>query len=273
VSPTQPPDAISGILAEIITHKRREVAELRKRHRLEQLGIKAHPLKDGGAFQRALTNPGMSLIAEIKKASPSAGVIREDFDPAALARAYAEAGAAAISVITDRKFFQGDLAYLADAAQAAPGVPLLRKDFIIDPYQVYEARLKGASAILLIAAALTQEELASLRTLAATLGMDALVEVHDAAELAKALRSGAKIVGVNNRDLRSFTVSLETTLRLRPAIPAGVVVVAESGIKTREDVLRLEEAGVDAILVGESLMRSADVAAKARELLGRGRPA
>ena len=258
---------MSDILSEIVAHKRREVAGLKKRHRLEQLGIKARPLKDGGAFRAALTRPGISLIAEIKKASPSAGVIREDFDPAALARTYAEAGVAAISVITDQKFFQGDLAYLAEAARAAPSLPLLRKDFIIDPYQVYESRLKGASAILLIAAVLSREELASLRLLAATLGMDALVEVHEEAELAKALAAGARIIGINNRDLRTFEVSLETTLRLRPRIPAGVVVVSESGIKTRGDVVRLEEAGVDAILVGTSLMRSPDPGAKVRELL------
>jgi indole-3-glycerol phosphate synthase len=260
----------TDILAEIIDHKRREVAALKRRHRLEHLGIKAHPLKDGGSFKAALSAPGMSLIAEIKKASPSAGLIRpEGFDPVALALAYDAAGAAAISVITDAKFFQGDIAYLAQVAQAVPRRPCLRKDFIIDPYQVYEARLKGASAILLIAAVLKPEELASLRTLASTLGMDALVEVHDEADLAKALKARSGIIGINNRDLRTFQTSLETTLRLRQMIPAGVVVVSESGIRTREDVVRLSEAGVDAILVGEALMRSPDVGAKVRELLGR----
>jgi indole-3-glycerol phosphate synthase len=259
----------SDILSEIIAHKRREVAELKKRHRLEQLGIKASPLKDGGAFRAALTRPGMSLIAEIKKASPSAGLIREDFHPAVLARIFAEAGASAISVLTDQKFFQGELAYLAEVAQAAPQVPRLRKDFIIDPYQVYESRLKGASAVLLIAAILSREELASLRLLAATLGMDSLVEVRDETELARALAAGARIIGINNRDLRTFEVSLGTTLRLRPKVPPGVVVVSESGIKERYDVVRLAEAGVDAVLVGTSLMRSPDVGAKVKELLGR----
>ncbi len=258
---------MSDILAEIIAHKRREVAALKKRHRLEHLGLKAKPLKDGGRFHAALREPGISLIAEVKKASPSAGLIRADFDPVALARAYQAAGARAVSVITDAKFFQGSLDYLA-AVQGAVPLPLLRKDFLIDPYQVYESRLKGASAVLLIAAALDAPQLAGLRALAGTLGMDSLVEVHDEPELDKALKAGAGIVGINNRDLRTFTVSLETTLRLRPLVPAGVVVVSESGIRCREDVLRLEEAGVDAVLVGETLMRSADVGAKVRELLG-----
>jgi indole-3-glycerol phosphate synthase len=260
---------VSDILAEIIANKRREVAGLKKRHRLEHLGLRARPLKDGGAFRAALAAPGMRLIAEIKKASPSAGLIRpEGFEPAALARAYHEAGAAAVSVVTDRKFFQGELDYLAEASAAMPR-PCLRKDFIIDPYQVYESRLKGASALLLIAAVLAPEELSSLRGLAASLGMDSLVEVHDEADLEKALEAGATIVGVNNRNLRTFQVSLETTLRLHRLIPPGIVVVSESGIKGRQDVLRLGEAGVDAILVGEALMRSPDVGAKVRELLGR----
>ena len=183
---------MSDILAEIIAHKRREVAQLKKRHRLESLGIRARPAKDGGPFHRALAAPGISLIAEVKKASPSAGLLRADFDPAALARAYAEAGAAAVSVITDQRFFQGDLGFLAQVAEAAPRLARLRKDFIIDPYQVYESRLKGADAILLIAAVLSREELAGLRGLAAKLGMDSLVEVHEEADLAKALGAGAR---------------------------------------------------------------------------------
>ncbi|MFH0810774.1 MAG: indole-3-glycerol phosphate synthase TrpC [Pseudomonadota bacterium] len=261
---------MNDILAEIIAHKRHEVAHLKKRHKLEHLGIRGTPLRGGGPFWSALAGKKerIRLIAEVKKASPSAGLIRPDFDPVALARSYHQAGARAISVITDEKFFQGHIDYLAAVSRAVP-LPVLRKDFLIDPYQIYEARLKGAGAVLLIASVLPLEELKELRSLAANLGMDSLVEVHNEADLAVALAAGANIIGVNNRDLRDFSVSLETTLRLRPRVPAGVVLVSESGIKTREDVLRLQEAGVDAILVGESLMRSADVGAKARELLGK----
>jgi indole-3-glycerol phosphate synthase len=210
------------------------------------------------------------LIAEIKKASPSKGLIRPDFDPAAIAKAYEEAGASAISVLTDEKYFQGSLDHLR-AVRRAVNLPILRKDFFIDSYQVYEARAAGADAILLIVATLSTEELSRMMTLSSELGMASLVEVHTPDELEKALDAGAKIVGINNRDLRTFETKLETTLELAPKVPGDRILVSESGIFTRADVERLKAVGVDAVLVGESLMRESDPAAKVKELLGIGK--
>lgn len=218
-------------------------------------------------FARALGKPGISLIAEVKKASPSKGVIREDFHPAVIARAYETAGATAISVLTDEKYFQGKLAFL-DEVRAVVGLPLLRKDFIIHPAQIFEA-VGRADAVLLIVAALSPTELRDFQALAIACGLDALVEVHDRGELDTALESGAPVIGINNRDLRTFTVDVDTTLRLLPHIPDDCIVVSESGIKTHAQVTALEEAGVDAILVGEALMASPDIETAARELLGR----
>jgi indole-3-glycerol phosphate synthase len=202
------------------------------------------------------------VIAEIKRRSPSRGEIRADFDPVALATAYAEAGAVAISVLTDEHYFGGRLEYL-EAVREATDVPVLRKDFAIDPYQIDEARTRGADAVLLIAAAFAgdggADRLASLHRRAAEVGLDALVEVHDEAELEVALGLGADLVGVNNRDLETFEVDLATTERLAGRVPEGVVLVAESGIFTNGDIRRLERAGAHAFLVGESLMREADV--------------
>ena len=221
------------------------------------------PLARG--FMRALSTTGIALIAEVKKASPSRGVIREDFDPPAIARAYQQAGADAISVLTDEPFFQGKLAYL-DAVRAVTTAPLLRKDFIIHPAQIYEA-VGRADAVLLIVAALPPAELRSLLGVAAACGLDALVEVHDREELEIALRQDARLIGINNRNLRTFTVDLQTTLDLLPAIPEDRLVVSESGIRTPEQVKMLADAGVDAILVGEALMASPDIAQAVRQLL------
>jgi indole-3-glycerol phosphate synthase len=214
----------------------------------------------------ALRAPGISLIAEIKRASPSKGLIRADLDAVTLAREYEAGGAAAISVLTDRRFFQGDLDDLRSVRQHV-GLPVLRKDFILDPYQVYEARAAGADALLLITAALGDDELLDLYQLTRALDMRALVEVHSEAELERALQVGPDIIGVNNRDLRTFRVDLETTARLRPLVPVDVILVAESGVHTPDDVARLAEIGADAMLVGESLVRAPDTTRKVRELL------
>jgi len=205
------------------------------------------------------------VIAEIKRRSPSRGEIRSDFDPVACALAYADAGAAAISVLTDERYFGGRLEYLEAVRRVVP-LPLLRKDFIIDPYQLDEARAGGADAVLLIAAALTSAELCALRERAAGLGLDALVEVHDSGQLQAALAAGADLIGINNRDLRTFEVDLGVTERLAAAIPEGVVAVAESGIFSAGDVERLEAAGARAFLVGEALMREEDIGIALRRL-------
>lgn len=209
----------------------------------------------------------VALIAEAKKASPSKGLLRAGFDAAGLAAVYAAAGASAVSVLTEERYFQGRPEYLA-AVKAACPLPALRKDFILDPYQVYESRALEADALLLIVRALDDARLADLAALAAELGMAALVEVHDEAELDRALAAGASLIGVNNRNLDTFAVDLETTIRLAARVDDGVTLVGESGIHTRADVERLREAGVDAILVGESIVTSADPAAKIRELIG-----
>jgi indole-3-glycerol phosphate synthase len=257
-----------SILDEIIASKHREVAAARQRMPLEELehqASEAPPVRD---FRAALEGPGpIRLIAEVKKASPSAQVIRADFDPVAIARTYQAHGAACLSVLTDGPYFQGHLSHLA-RVRAAVAVPLLRKDFIIDDYQVVEARLAGADAILLIAEALDDARLASLQDRARALGMAALVEFHDEANLPRVLASGATLVGVNNRDLRRFVTDLDRTLRLRDAIPPHVLLVSESGIRTRRDVERLEAAGVSAVLVGETLMRADDIGLAVERLLG-----
>ena len=215
----------------------------------------------------ALAGGGVRLIAEVKKASPSLGVIRPDFDPVQIARIYAANGAAAISVLTEGKYFQGSLEHLREIKKAlgARRLPLLRKDFIHDPYQVYESRAYGADCLLLIVAMLSRERLRELLGLSRELGMDCLVEVHSEGELEVALESGASIIGINNRDLRTFTVELTTTQRLRPLIPADRVVVSESGIRNRRDMEKLREWGVDAVLIGEALISARDIAAKMRE--------
>jgi len=259
-----------SILSEILATKRTDVSHRRVKmplHVLQEQLIDAPPIRD---FKAALINPhGATLIAEVKKASPSKGVIRADFDPLAIARIYAENGAHCLSVLTDEPYFQGHLDYLREIRQIV-STPLLRKDFIVDPWQVVESRTAGADAILLIIAALCPQDLKCLLALTRDYGMAALVEVHDAEELTEALDAGADLIGINNRDLHTFRVSLATTLDLLREIPAerDVTVVSESGIFTRADVVKLAEAGVHAVLVGEALMREGDIAAKVRELTG-----
>jgi indole-3-glycerol phosphate synthase len=255
------------ILDRILAHKRTELDAAFRREAPEKLSRRAEetaaPVRD---FARAIASGSEPrVIAEVKRRSPSRGEIRPNFDPVACAAAYGEGGAAAISVLTDESFFGGHLDFLAPV-RAAVSVPLLRKDFVIDAYQVDEARVAGADAVLLIAAALAEGELAALRTRAEALGLCALVEVHDERELESALASGARVIGINNRDLRTFETDLAVTERLAPRVPQGCVVVAESGIFTRADMTRLAAAGAHAFLVGESLMREADVAGALRRL-------
>jgi indole-3-glycerol phosphate synthase len=257
------------ILDEILDHKRREVAKARRDRPPERLAeaLRQHTDPVRG-FRRALAEAEPpAVIAELKRRSPSKGLIRPDFEPVACARAYAAGGAAALSVLTDRKFFGGELGYLS-AVREVVDLPLLRKDFVVDAYQIDEARLAGADAVLLIAAALSPEELAEFAKVAAERDLDALVEVHDEAELEVALAAGADLVGVNNRDLRTFEVDLGVTERLARRLPdpEAVLLVAESGIHTAGDVARLSAAGARAFLVGESLMRETDVSAAVSRL-------
>lgn len=262
--------ATGTILDEILDSKREEVAALKAALPLDSVAENAARAPPPRDMHAALRAPGVSLIAEVKRASPSKGLLRPELHPGALARRYEAGGASAISVLTDDRFFQGSMADLR-AARGAVTLPVLRKDFVIDAYQVYEARAGGADAILLIVAALEDDRLASLYRLARDLGMSALVEVHDPKELDRALRISPRIVGVNNRDLRTFQVDLQTTARLRAQIPPGVVLVSESGVHCRQDVERLAEMGADAMLVGESLVRADDPERKIGELLGRER--
>jgi len=256
------------ILDNILAAKREEVARAKidkPESALRRRLADAPPARDFLASLSA--GPPIRLIAEVKKASPSKGVIRADFDPVAIARTYEQHGASCISVLTDEPYFQGSLEYLR-RVRAAVDLPVLRKDFIIDPYQVVEARVAGADAVLLIAECLDDELLARLHDAIVDLGMTPLVELYEPANLPRVLRVGARLVGVNNRDLHTFEVDLEHTLRLRRQIPADRIVVGESGIRTRQDVERLEAAGVQAMLVGESLLARPDVAAAVDELLG-----
>jgi indole-3-glycerol phosphate synthase len=254
------------ILDRIVESKRREIDADRTRvppGELEAGLAGAPPVRD---FRAALERgPSLGVIAEVKKASPSAGVLREDFDPVAIARTYEAGGADALSVLTDEPYFQGRLAYLT-AIRSAVRPPVLRKDFILDPYQVVQARVAGADAVLLIAEILGPDELPRLLRKIESLGMQALVELYDRANLPRVLDSGARLVGVNNRDLRTFETRLEHTLELAPLVPADCCLVSESGIRTRDDMLRLKAAGVKAVLVGETLMRSGDARESLREL-------
>ena len=253
------------ILDEIVAAKKEELAKRKQTMPLARLESNSSKKLD---FASALREEGTRLIAEVKKASPSKGVICPNLDPVKLARTYADNGASAISVLTEERYFQGSLEHLASISRELQGQkPLLRKDFIFDPYQVYESSAYGADALLLIVAILSEQQLAELLSLSHNLGMKCLVEVHDEAELEVALRSDAGIIGINNRDLSTFSVDLATTKRLRPLIPSDRVVVSESGIKNRADVLRLREWGLDAILIGEALVTADDVAAKMREFL------
>ncbi len=256
------------VLDEIIAHKRAEVAASRARVPLAEMRARAASAAAGAPardFAAAIAGPTLRIIAEVKRASPSAGAIREDADPAATARRYERAGAAAVSVLTDRRYFAGSPDDLRAVRQAV-GLPVLRKEFIVDPYQIYESRTLGADAVLLIAGAVPADDLAALARLAGELGMAAVFEVHTEAHVDEALAAGARVIGINNRDLRTLAVDLDTTLRLRPRIPAGITVVSESGIATPDDVARVCRAGVDAILVGTALMASPDPEADLRAL-------
>jgi indole-3-glycerol phosphate synthase len=249
------------ILQRILAVKASEVAAARAvvgQEEMERRAAAAPPPRDfAGAIRARVAAGRPAVIAEIKRASPSKGVIRADYDPAAIARSYEQGGAACLSVLTDREFFQGDAAHLGQA-RAACGLPVLRKDFVVEPYQVFESRAMGADCILLIAAALAPATMAALESIALGLGMSVLVEVHDGAELQAALKLRTPLVGINNRDLRSFQTRLETTLELRASVPPDRVLVTESGILTPEDVGRLRAGGVNAFLVGEAFMRAAD---------------
>jgi indole-3-glycerol phosphate synthase len=254
-----------GILEEIVATAHRRVKE--KKGELPLAQIETRVERSDRSFKSALKGKGTGIVAEIKRASPSRGIIHPDLNVEKWAQAYQKGGACAISVLTEPAFFRGSLSDLRKVREASH-LPVLLKDFVIDPYQVYEARLWGADSILLITSVLGADELLSLLELSEALGMTPLVEVHTEKEIERAIKSGAEIVGVNNRNLADFTVSLNTTFRLLPFIPKGKLTVSESGIDLRSQVVELEKAGVNACLVGEALMRSEDPGSKLQELLG-----
>jgi indole-3-glycerol phosphate synthase len=260
------------ILDEILENKRREVAERIKREPIERMAQRAVLAPKARDFKAALGRPGVAIIAEIKRQSPAKGELRLDMDAPMMAATYANAGASCISVLTDEKYFKGSDADLV-AVRRRVSVPVLRKDFVVSPYQVYEARALGADAILLIVLALRPAEILEMSKLAKALGMAALVEVHSEEELGVALDIGADLIGINNRDLTRMVTDLETTAKLRPLVPPGVSLVSESGIRTAEDVAWLAGLGIDAALVGESLVTAPDAAVLLRSFLEAGRAA
>ncbi len=255
------------ILSKIISEKRKEVEKARSLMPEQKLKELAQKIYIKSAFKRNIARPHhINLIAELKKASPHRGIIRGDFNPLKIALTYQANGASALSVLTDERFFEGNLKILKEL-KGKVTLPLLRKDFIIDEYQIYESLYWGADAILLIAHILTEEELANFYRIAKDLGMDVLVEVHNEEDMDKALKSGASIIGINNRDLTTFRIDLSTTQRLARLIPENKVKVSESGIKTYEDVMFLKSLGIDAVLIGEVFMEASDIAAKMREVM------
>lgn len=264
---------MSDVLARICADTLKELARreaARPLAEVERAAAQADaPRGFASSLRKAAETAGYGLICEIKKASPSKGLIRADFDPPSLAQAYAEGGATCLSVLTDAPYFQGKDAYLIQA-RAACSLPVLRKDFMLEPYQIVESRALGADCVLLIMAALSDAKARTLAALASELGIDVLVEVHDAAELARALRLDAALLGINNRNLKTLEVTLETTRKLAKQIPEDRFMVAESGLKTRDDLIELQGRGARAFLIGESLMRQDDVAAAARALLPAG---
>jgi indole-3-glycerol phosphate synthase len=261
-----------SILEEIFATKKLEVAKARQvveESDLEKIACEAPPPSDFIAALRDSHTPAPRLIAEVKKRSPSRGTLRPDLDPSLVAQAYAGNGASAISVLTDEPYFGGSLSVLREIADLGTGLPLLRKDFLFDRYQLLEARACGASGVLLIAAMLDDETLSNLIASALELGLTPLVEAHSQREVERALACGVPLIGINNRDLHTFQVDLERSIRLRPLIPPEITVVAESGIRTPEHVGRLADAGVDAMLVGESLVTAGDIGAQVRSLVNR----
>lgn len=258
---------MSTILDKIVANRAKQVAQLKATTSVSTLKEQIAATSKARSLRTALSAAGLSVIAECKKASPSKGVICADFDYLRIAKEYEQAGAAAISVLTEQSYFQGDNRYLTEIS-AQVNIPVLRKDFIIDPIQIYEARAIGADAILLICEILTDEQLAQYLSLARLLGMDCLVEARDKAQITRALAAGADIIGVNNRNLNDFSVDLQTSVNLRGLVPKECIFVSESGIHTRADAELLEQAGAQAILVGEGLVASGDITGKLRELTG-----
>lgn len=249
------------ILKEIIKNKKLEIVQIKKRIPLEEIKKKAHDLpKTTRGFKQIVSYPKgkIKLIAEIKKASPTEGIICEKFNHVSIARIYEDSKASAISVLTDEKFFQGNLQHLKEIKEVT-NIPILRKDFIIDEYQIYESKVAGADAILLIADCLSEEKINSFLNISKSLGLDCLVEVHNPDDISKVLQTKAEIIGINNRNLYTFVVDLKTTFMLKLLIPKDKIVISESGIKTKEDVQLLQEKGIDAILVGTTLMKSENI--------------
>ena len=257
------------ILDEIAEKTRLRVEEAKRRVTPEQMKAQAEAMEadTGFPFEKELAKPGISFICEVKKASPSKGLIAPDFDPMAIAREYEKAGAGAMSVLTEPDYFLGDIEYLREIAKEA-AIPLLRKDFTIDEYMIYEAKAAGASVVLLICALLDEETVKRYIEICDSLGLSALVEAHDEEEISQAIRAGARVIGVNNRNLKDFTVDIHNGIRLREKVPENILFVAESGIRTREDIVELEKGKVNAVLIGETLMRSQNKKAMLDELKG-----
>lgn len=263
---------IPDVLKKIVDYKTGELAGAKAAVPLNEImdrlaDLEDHPRGFEAAILNSLNSGWTAIIAEVKKGSPSKGVIRADFDPLEIAQIYQDNGASCLSVLTDEHFFLGHLSYLSQIREQV-SLPLLRKDFIFDPYQIYQARAAGADAVLLIAAMLELSQLRDFAALAGELSMDVLLEVHDEAELEIALQTDCRMIGINNRDLRSFVVDISTSERLAALIPEGRIIVAESGITRREEIVRLSEKGLHAFLIGESMMRENDIGEKLRELLG-----
>ena len=255
------------ILSNIIEEKKRELKSLKSTVSLKEIRKRAEDAENNREFKKSLTNNPINIIAEIKKASPSKGVIREDFDPVEIAKIYQDNGAAAISVLTDNTFFQGDIQYVSQIRKNV-SLPLLRKDFIVDEYQLYEARVFGSDAALLIASVLVRNQLSEYLELSREIGLDNLVEVRSFKDLEKAMYCEVEIVGINNRDLQTFETSLKTTFDLVREIPEDKIIVSESGINNREDIDSLKNCGIHAFLVGEALMKEQDIGKKLKELIG-----
>jgi indole-3-glycerol phosphate synthase len=263
-------EPVMNFLDEILPSTREAIAMAKRREPLEDLKRKIRDLEPSRGFQAALSPPEagpIRLIAEIKQASPSQGLLRRDFRPGEIAKIYEEEKASALSVLTEERFFMGRLEHIG-LVRAATKLPILRKDFVIQEYQIYQARAYEADAVLLIAALLDDVQLKDFGAIAKGLGMIGLVEVHDEAEVEKGLATGSKLIGINNRDLKTFMTDLETTFRLVKRIPDDRIVISESGIGSAQDITRLEEAGLDAVLIGETFMKSPDIRAKMRELFG-----